>query len=39
MCVARERQDQLQRAEECHRFYQDLSDALTLIQVSNDPSS
>uniref|UniRef100_A0A4W6DIZ9 Spectrin beta, non-erythrocytic 5 n=1 Tax=Lates calcarifer TaxID=8187 RepID=A0A4W6DIZ9_LATCA len=30
--VARERQDQLQRAEECHRFYQDLSDALTLIQ-------
>ncbi|XP_028251320.1 spectrin beta chain, non-erythrocytic 5 [Parambassis ranga] len=32
MCVARERQDQLQRAEECHRFYQDLSDALTLIQ-------
>lgn len=32
--VARERQDRLQRAEECHRFYQDLSDALTLIQVS-----
>ncbi|KAM7376448.1 hypothetical protein PAMP_006181 [Pampus punctatissimus] len=30
--VARERQDQLQRAEECHRFYQDLSDALTLIR-------
>ncbi|KAF1375246.1 hypothetical protein PFLUV_G00237590 [Perca fluviatilis] len=30
--VARERQDQLQRAEECYRFYQDLSDALTLIQ-------
>uniref|UniRef100_A0A3Q3IUH0 Calponin-homology (CH) domain-containing protein n=1 Tax=Monopterus albus TaxID=43700 RepID=A0A3Q3IUH0_MONAL len=30
--VARERQDQLQRAEECHRFYQDLTDALTLIQ-------
>ncbi|XP_078145742.1 spectrin beta chain, non-erythrocytic 5 [Centroberyx gerrardi] len=30
--VARERQDQLLRAEECHRFYQDLSDALTLIQ-------
>ncbi|XP_029317025.1 LOW QUALITY PROTEIN: spectrin beta chain, non-erythrocytic 5 [Cottoperca gobio] len=30
--VARERQDQLQRAEECHRFYQDLSDALTLIK-------
>ncbi|XP_039992754.1 spectrin beta chain, non-erythrocytic 5 isoform X2 [Xiphias gladius] len=30
--LARERQDQLQRAEECHRFYQDLTDALTLIQ-------
>ncbi|XP_069573815.1 spectrin beta chain, non-erythrocytic 5 [Brachyistius frenatus] len=30
--VAKERQDQLQRAEECHRFYQDLSDALTLIR-------
>ncbi|XP_040917192.1 spectrin beta chain, non-erythrocytic 2 [Toxotes jaculatrix] len=30
--VARDRQDQLQRAEECHRFYQDLTDALTLIQ-------
>ncbi|KAK5886954.1 hypothetical protein CesoFtcFv8_017933 [Champsocephalus esox] len=30
--VATERQDQLQKAEECHRFYQDLSDALTLIQ-------
>ncbi|XP_068195162.1 spectrin beta chain, non-erythrocytic 5 isoform X2 [Antennarius striatus] len=30
--VARERQDQLQKAEECHRFYRDLSDALTLIQ-------
>ncbi|XP_030614955.1 spectrin beta chain, non-erythrocytic 5 [Archocentrus centrarchus] len=30
--ASRERQDQLQRAEECHRFYQDLSDALTLIQ-------
>ncbi|KAK2826814.1 hypothetical protein Q5P01_021028 [Channa striata] len=30
--VARERQDRLQRAEECHRFYQDLSDALTLIK-------
>ncbi|XP_056249803.1 spectrin beta chain, non-erythrocytic 5 [Seriola aureovittata] len=30
--VARERQDQLQRAEECHRFYQDLTDALTLIK-------
>ncbi|XP_028422093.1 spectrin beta chain, non-erythrocytic 5 [Perca flavescens] len=30
--VARERQDQLQRAEECYRFYQDLTDALTLIQ-------
>ncbi|XP_067469592.1 spectrin beta chain, non-erythrocytic 5 isoform X2 [Thunnus thynnus] len=30
--VARERQDKLQRAEECHRFYRDLSDALTLIQ-------
>ncbi|XP_068456287.1 spectrin beta chain, non-erythrocytic 5 [Clinocottus analis] len=30
--VARERQDQLQRAEECHRFYRDLTDALTLIQ-------
>ncbi|XP_035850836.1 spectrin beta chain, non-erythrocytic 5 [Sander lucioperca] len=30
--VARERQDQLQRAEECYRFYQDLSDALTLIK-------
>lgn len=31
--VARERQDRLQRAEECHCFYQDLTDALTLIQV------
>ncbi|XP_038585015.1 spectrin beta chain, non-erythrocytic 5 isoform X1 [Micropterus salmoides] len=30
--VARERQDQLQKAEECHRFYQDLTDSLTLIQ-------
>nr|XP_046269773.1 spectrin beta chain, non-erythrocytic 5 [Scatophagus argus] len=30
--AARERQDQLQRAEECHRFYQDLTDALTLIR-------
>ncbi|KAG7215088.1 hypothetical protein INR49_011666 [Caranx melampygus] len=30
--VARERQDRLLKAEECHRFYQDLSDALTLIQ-------
>ncbi|KAM7403778.1 hypothetical protein PAMA_004285 [Pampus argenteus] len=30
--VARERQDQLQRAKECHHFYQDLSDALTLIR-------
>ncbi|XP_054470225.1 LOW QUALITY PROTEIN: spectrin beta chain, non-erythrocytic 5 [Anoplopoma fimbria] len=30
--VARERQDQLQRAEECHRFYRDLTDALTLIK-------
>ncbi|XP_026156546.1 spectrin beta chain, non-erythrocytic 5 isoform X2 [Mastacembelus armatus] len=30
--VARDRQDQLQRAEECHRFYQDLTDALILIQ-------
>ncbi|XP_034432002.1 spectrin beta chain, non-erythrocytic 1 [Hippoglossus hippoglossus] len=30
--VARGRQDQLQRAEGCHRFYQDLSDALMLIQ-------
>ncbi|KAM6918067.1 spectrin beta chain, non-erythrocytic 5 [Lycodopsis pacificus] len=30
--VARERQDRLQRAEGCHRFYRDLSDALTLIQ-------
>ncbi|XP_047467733.1 spectrin beta chain, non-erythrocytic 5 [Mugil cephalus] len=30
--AARERQDQLQRAEKCHGFYQDLSDALTLIQ-------
>ncbi|XP_008275361.1 spectrin beta chain, non-erythrocytic 5 [Stegastes partitus] len=30
--VAKERQDQLQTAEECHRFYRDLSDALTLIQ-------
>uniref|UniRef100_I3J096 Spectrin, beta, non-erythrocytic 5 n=1 Tax=Oreochromis niloticus TaxID=8128 RepID=I3J096_ORENI len=30
--LAKERQDQLQKAEECHRFYQDLSDALTLIQ-------
>lgn len=31
--VARRRQDHLQTAEECHRLYQDLSDALTLIQV------
>ncbi len=31
--VARERQDQLMKAEECHRCYQDLTDALTLIQV------
>ncbi|XP_076605262.1 spectrin beta chain, non-erythrocytic 5 [Chaetodon auriga] len=30
--VARERQAQLQRAEECHRLYRDLSDALILIQ-------
>ncbi|XP_036927334.1 spectrin beta chain, non-erythrocytic 5 isoform X2 [Acanthopagrus latus] len=30
--VAKERQDQLQRAEECHRFYRDLTDALTLIK-------
>uniref|UniRef100_A0A3P8T408 Spectrin, beta, non-erythrocytic 5 n=1 Tax=Amphiprion percula TaxID=161767 RepID=A0A3P8T408_AMPPE len=30
--VAKERQDHLQTAEECHRFYRDLSDALTLIQ-------
>ncbi|XP_041668259.1 spectrin beta chain, non-erythrocytic 5 [Cheilinus undulatus] len=30
--ISRERQDQLQRAEECHRFYQDLADALMLIQ-------
>ncbi|XP_067336707.1 spectrin beta chain, non-erythrocytic 5 isoform X2 [Channa argus] len=30
--AARERQDQLQRAEECHRCYQDLTDALTLIK-------
>ncbi|XP_020497621.2 spectrin beta chain, non-erythrocytic 5 [Labrus bergylta] len=30
--VARERRDQLQRAEECHCFYQDLADALTLIK-------
>ncbi|XP_022067652.2 spectrin beta chain, non-erythrocytic 5 isoform X2 [Acanthochromis polyacanthus] len=30
--VAKERQDRLQTAEECHRFYRDLSDALTLIQ-------
>uniref|UniRef100_UPI0037E8FE98 spectrin beta chain, non-erythrocytic 5 n=1 Tax=Semicossyphus pulcher TaxID=241346 RepID=UPI0037E8FE98 len=30
--AARERQDQLHRAEECHRFYQDLADALTLIR-------
>ncbi|XP_071354370.1 spectrin beta chain, non-erythrocytic 5 [Trachinotus anak] len=30
--VARERQDQLQRAEECHRFYQDLTDALAHIK-------
>ncbi|XP_068608001.1 spectrin beta chain, non-erythrocytic 5 [Brachionichthys hirsutus] len=30
--VARERQGQLQKAEECHHFYQDLTDALTLIQ-------
>ncbi|CAJ1074861.1 spectrin beta chain%2C non-erythrocytic 5 [Xyrichtys novacula] len=30
--VARERQDQLERAEECHRFYQELADALTLIR-------
>lgn len=33
MGVAIERQEQLQRAEECHRFYQDLADSLTLIQV------
>lgn len=32
--VARVRQDQLQVAEECHQFYQELTDALTLIQVS-----
>ena len=32
--VAKERQDQLQRAEECHRFYRDLTDALTLIKVT-----
>ncbi|XP_027134554.1 spectrin beta chain, non-erythrocytic 5 [Larimichthys crocea] len=32
MGVAIERQEQLQRAEECHRFYQDLADSLTLIQ-------
>ncbi|XP_029982912.1 spectrin beta chain, non-erythrocytic 5 [Sphaeramia orbicularis] len=30
--MAMERQDQLQKAEECHRFYQDLTDALALIQ-------
>ncbi|XP_062252883.1 spectrin beta chain, non-erythrocytic 5 [Platichthys flesus] len=30
--VARGRQDELQRAEGCHRFYQDLTDALMLIQ-------
>ncbi|XP_056867453.1 spectrin beta chain, non-erythrocytic 5 isoform X2 [Takifugu flavidus] len=30
--AARRRQDHLQTAEECHRLYQDLSDALTLIQ-------
>uniref|UniRef100_A0A667YRF9 Spectrin, beta, non-erythrocytic 5 n=1 Tax=Myripristis murdjan TaxID=586833 RepID=A0A667YRF9_9TELE len=30
--VAAQRQDQLLRAEECHRFYQELSDALTLIR-------
>ncbi|KAG7510030.1 spectrin beta chain, non-erythrocytic 5 [Solea senegalensis] len=30
--VARERRDQLLTAEECHRFYQELMDALTLIQ-------
>ncbi|XP_060938197.1 spectrin beta chain, non-erythrocytic 2 [Limanda limanda] len=30
--VARSREDQLQRAEGCHHFYQDLSDALMLIQ-------
>nr|XP_057947283.1 spectrin beta chain, non-erythrocytic 5-like isoform X2 [Doryrhamphus excisus] len=30
--VAKERQSQLQKAEECHHLYQDLSDALTLIQ-------
>ncbi|XP_024910886.1 spectrin beta chain, non-erythrocytic 5 isoform X2 [Cynoglossus semilaevis] len=30
--LARERQDQLHRARECHRFYQELSDALMLIQ-------
>ncbi|KAM9354795.1 spectrin beta chain, non-erythrocytic 5 [Pholidichthys leucotaenia] len=30
--TARVREDQLQKSEECHRFYKDLSDALTLIQ-------
>ncbi|KAM4625618.1 spectrin beta chain, non-erythrocytic 5 [Polymixia lowei] len=30
--VSRERQEQLLRAQDCHRFHQDLSDALTHIQ-------
>ncbi|KAL6106061.1 sptbn5 [Pungitius sinensis] len=30
--AARQRRDQLQRAEECHRFYRDLSEARSLIQ-------
>ncbi|CAK6979040.1 spectrin beta chain%2C non-erythrocytic 5 [Scomber scombrus] len=30
--ASRERQEQLQKAEKCHRFYQDMSDALTLIK-------
>ncbi|KAF7648029.1 hypothetical protein LDENG_00163000 [Lucifuga dentata] len=30
--VAMEHHDQLQKAEECHHLYQELSDALTLIQ-------
>ncbi|XP_076022140.1 spectrin beta chain, non-erythrocytic 5 [Genypterus blacodes] len=32
MDMARVRQDQLQVSQECHQFYQDLTDALTLIQ-------
>lgn len=35
--MAKERQQKLQTAEECHCFYQDLTDALTFIQVLYPP--